>query len=138
MDLKKSLVTSTYYYLISINNERTLVYCYINPDTSLLSFGFNVADGGGCMPCYDVSDDTIIVEADIKGGVISSNHGDLWSIVDDQDTEVMFGRREYCTELLDVLMNSVSSISKEQGDKFKHEIRTIKWSGDLRLIPFNN
>ena len=47
-----------YYYLISEEELPTLVRFYKNPDTDQYGFGFNIADGGGFLPEYDLKEST--------------------------------------------------------------------------------
>ena len=54
----------TYYRLTNITTkEVTIAFCYRNPDaSSMLGFGFNTADGGGWLPIYDLTSNTIVEE----------------------------------------------------------------------------
>ncbi len=56
----KDLKSENYYWLVSADGERTLVYCYRNPDTNWYGFGFNTADGSGFLPASDLNSDTEI------------------------------------------------------------------------------
>ena len=55
------------YYWISKpdGSDKCLVYCYINPDFgdgTQLGIGFNIADGGGWIPLWDVPKETVVKE----------------------------------------------------------------------------
>lgn len=55
------------YYWISKpdGGEKCLVYCYVNPDFgdgTQLGIGFNIADGGGWVPLWDVPKETVVKE----------------------------------------------------------------------------
>ncbi len=52
----------TYYKLTNPETKvETIAYCYRNPDANNeLGFGFNIADGGGWMPIWDLSKKTEI------------------------------------------------------------------------------
>ena len=58
------------YYWVSKpdGSEKCLVYCYVNPDFqdgTTLGIGFNIADGGGWVPLWDVPRETVFKE--LKG-----------------------------------------------------------------------
>lgn len=57
---------SKYVILESKNGEKTLVIYYFNPDAKCYGYGFNIADGGGFLPEWDITDDTKIIEVCIK------------------------------------------------------------------------
>ena len=52
-----------FYWLISPEGEKTLVYYYRNPDTSKWGYGFNVADGGGFLPESDLDEAVKVIPA---------------------------------------------------------------------------
>lgn len=54
------LVTGVFYTLTSVEGEVTNAYFYDNPDSDCEGFGFNIADGGGFLPEYDITDSTVI------------------------------------------------------------------------------
>ena len=55
------------WYWLESNGDKSLAYLYRNPDmNNELGFGFNIADGGGFIPLFDLTKDTIIKLA-IKG-----------------------------------------------------------------------
>lgn len=57
---KNLLVTGLFYTLTSTAGEVTNAYFYNNPDSDCEGFGFNIADGGGFLPEYDITDSTVI------------------------------------------------------------------------------
>lgn len=62
-----NVVAGSYYLLVnSTTKEKSVVYCYINSVTTLLSFGFNAADGGGIIPITGISGDTMIFQLNIN------------------------------------------------------------------------
>lgn len=56
----KKLIAGKHYKLTSKNGDVSIAYYYFNPDAELHGFGFNIADGGGFLPDYDISDSSII------------------------------------------------------------------------------
>lgn len=56
-----------YYWLLTEGESPTLVYYYENPDTGEKGFGFNVVDGGGFLPEWDLVEDSVVKEAIIEG-----------------------------------------------------------------------
>ena len=48
-----------YYLYTPMEDEPCLVHCYYSTDMKTQVFGFNTHDGGGAMPTWDLSDDTI-------------------------------------------------------------------------------
>lgn len=61
-----TLKEGTYYKLISGQGDESIVYYYRNPDTEILGFGFNTADGGGFMPVWDLVKTTKVIELELK------------------------------------------------------------------------
>lgn len=73
--MDKSVLKEHSYYWLSRSDgaDTCLVYCYKNPDAGngdQLGFGFNIADGGGWAPLWDVPGDTIIREAFPQGEAV--------------------------------------------------------------------
>lgn len=54
------------YYLLETHGEVALVHGYENPITNCFGYGFNVSDGGGFLPDWDLIKDTIIKPVEIK------------------------------------------------------------------------
>ncbi|HGE6094655.1 TPA: DUF2829 domain-containing protein [Vibrio cholerae] len=62
------------YYTLTIDSEVTDAYCYVNKDYHLtnsddydpnkdyseIGFGFNIADGGGFLPAYDLREGSVV------------------------------------------------------------------------------
>jgi len=57
---KTVLVAGLFYTLTSEAGEITNAYFYNNPDSDCAGFGFNIADGGGFLPEYDITERTSI------------------------------------------------------------------------------
>lgn len=58
-----------HYYKDSFNTkheEKSLAYYYYNPDAECWGYGFNIKDGGGFLPEWDLTKNTKIVEVEIK------------------------------------------------------------------------
>jgi hypothetical protein len=77
--MDKSVLKEHSYYWLSRSDgaDTCLVYCYKNPDAGngdQLGFGFNIADGGGWTPLWDVPGDTIIREAFPQGEESGDKH----------------------------------------------------------------
>jgi hypothetical protein len=52
------------WYWLESNGDKSLAYLYRNPDmNNELGFGFNIADGGGFIPLFDLTKDTIVTLA---------------------------------------------------------------------------
>jgi hypothetical protein len=84
--MDKSVLKEHSYYWLSRSDgaDTCLVYCYKNPDVGngdQLGFGFNIADGGGWAPLWDVPGDTIIREAFPQGEAVK----DLASVIAEID-----------------------------------------------------
>jgi len=55
------------WYWLESNGDKSLAYLYKNPDmNNELGFGFNIADGGGFIPLFDLTENTKVTLA-IKG-----------------------------------------------------------------------
>ena len=55
------------WYWLESNGDKRLAYLYKNPDmNNELGFGFNIADGGGFIPLFDLTENTKVTLA-IKG-----------------------------------------------------------------------
>ena len=52
----------SHYRLINCEGEECIVYFYLNPDANCLGFGFNIADGGGFIPEYDLRSGSVVDE----------------------------------------------------------------------------
>lgn len=62
---KEDLIPSRHYWLKGPDEESVLVYYYNNQDAGCFGFGFNIADGGGFLPLWDLRDSSSI-EGPIK------------------------------------------------------------------------
>ena len=58
----KDVKPNRYYRLYKKSEpHQSIVYSYANPDLKDQNgFGFNIADGGGFIPFWDISDDTVL------------------------------------------------------------------------------
>lgn len=59
---KTKFINHKYYQLIGVEGEVSIAYFYFNADSETWGFGFNIADGGGFLPAYDLREDTSIKE----------------------------------------------------------------------------
>ncbi len=59
-DNKTKFEDGQYYRLGPKTTDEVIAYFYYNPDAEEWGFGFNIADGGGFLPAFDLS--TAMVE----------------------------------------------------------------------------
>ena len=57
-----------YYQLISSDGEESIAYYYYNPEAGVNGFCWNVADGAGFIPEYDLRSDTKIRQVELVLG----------------------------------------------------------------------
>jgi len=71
----KTKFTNGFYRLTSSFNEETIAYFYYNPDAELWGFGFNISDGGGFIPAFDLTEKTEVKKLEIDDGFKDSLTG---------------------------------------------------------------
>ena len=69
MESNKNNQTKQPGYCLMMNpsypQDECIVYYYYNPDAKCWGYGFNIADGGGFLPEWDVVQGTAIIPARI-------------------------------------------------------------------------
>lgn len=64
----KRFTLGRYYQLINCDGEESIAYYYHHPDLKVNGFCWNVADGAGFIPEYDLRSDTKVREVELVLG----------------------------------------------------------------------
>lgn len=56
----------SFYKLTSDQEEVSIAYFYYNPDAEIWGFGFNISDGSGFLPAYDLTEKTEVTKVEFK------------------------------------------------------------------------